>query len=65
MRWSDGWVDGWKAYFAIIPIPIRETWIWLEWYDVSELFYANDDICWKRRYPSQIKLPPKSKEESN
>ncbi len=56
MKWKT-YKNGWKAKFALFPRNIGGTWIWLEWFDVTEPFIhkSADDFWWQVRYPSQIK----------
>lgn len=54
MKWTSHADDPWRKKFAFVPLKIDDIWIWFEHYDVSRPFYAYNDICWRRRYPSQL-----------
>lgn len=32
MRWSVKPDDGWRNWFALIPVKIGDEWFWLEWF---------------------------------
>ena len=51
----------WSTKFALFPRIVGNTLIWLEWYDVSDVYYIQeeDDYGWYERYPSQIKTSKK------
>lgn len=47
MKWNAGYLERrrktWRQRFAIFPVRIHDTWIWLQWY-----WFKGDMVCCSR-----------------